>query len=106
MAQDDVQVRANVDESRYEIFVDGTRAGFTQYALEGDRADFLHTEIDDRYEGRGLASLLIQGALDDARRQGWHVLPYCRFVNRFIGKHPDYRDLVPAAQRDRFGLTG
>jgi predicted GNAT family acetyltransferase len=105
-AGEQIEVRANTAESRYEIVVDGTVAGFTQYALEGRRADFLHTEIDDRFEGHGLASQLIRGALDDARRQGWQVLPYCRFVNRFIGKNAEYGDLVPADQRSRFGLSG
>jgi predicted GNAT family acetyltransferase len=106
MAEENVQIRENAAESRYEIFVGAELAGFTQYVLEGDRADFVHTEIDDRFEGQGLASQLIGGALDDARRHGWEVLPYCRFVNRFIAKHPEYRDLVPADQRPRFGLPG
>jgi uncharacterized protein len=106
MAEENVDVRQNTDESRYEIFVGGELAGFTQYVLDGDRADFVHTEIDDRFEGHGLASKLIRGALDDARRQGWAVVPYCRFVTHFIAKHAEYRDLVPADQRSRFGLTG
>jgi predicted GNAT family acetyltransferase len=105
MADEDVQVRANEDESRYEIVVDGTVAGFTQYMLEGQRADFVHTEIDDRFEGHGLASQLIRAALDDARSRGWQVLPYCRFVTQFISKNAEYRDLVPADQRSRFGLS-
>jgi predicted GNAT family acetyltransferase len=106
VADNDVQVRMNPDESRYEIFLDGTLAGFTQYVLNGDQADFVHTEIDDRFEGHGLASQLIRASLDDARSHGWHVLPYCRFVNRFISKNADYRDLVPVDQRARFGLAG
>lgn len=32
------------------------------------------------------------------------MLPFCPFVNAWIGKHPDYLDLVPADQRERFGL--
>jgi predicted GNAT family acetyltransferase len=106
MPEENVQVRDNADESRFEILVGDELAGFTQYVLDGDRADFVHTEIDDRFEGRGLASQLIGGALDDARRRGWAVVPYCRFVTHFIAKHGEYRDLVPADQRPRFGLTG
>jgi uncharacterized protein len=100
----DVQVRDNSDESRYEILVAGELAGFCEYVLHGDLADFVHTQIDDEYEGRGLASELITQALDDARRRGWQVMPYCPFVRKFIGKHADYLDLVPADQRGRFGL--
>jgi predicted GNAT family acetyltransferase len=106
MAASDVQVRDNPDESRYEILVDGQLAGFSRYVQHGARADFLHTEIDDRFEGRGLASQLIGAALDDARRRGWQIAPYCPFVSRFISKNPDYRDLVPVDERQRFGLAG
>lgn len=106
MADENAEVRANAEESRYEIFVGDELAGFTEYVLDGDRADFVHTEIEDRFEGQGLASRLIGGALDDARRRGWGVMPYCRFVTHFIAEHGEYRHLVPADQRGRFGLTG
>jgi predicted GNAT family acetyltransferase len=102
---EDVQVRDNPDESRYEVSVDGRLAGFSEYALHGEDADFLHTEIDDAFSGRGLATHLIRAALDDARARGWRVMPYCRFVRKFIAEHADYVDLVPADQRARFGLA-
>ncbi len=106
MSADHVQVRDNPDESRYEITVGDTVAGHSRYVLHGQRADFVHTEIHDEFEGRGLASTLIGAALDDARRRGWQVVPYCQFVKAFIVKHEEYRDLVPADQRASFGLDG
>jgi predicted GNAT family acetyltransferase len=102
---DDVQVRDNPDESRYEILVDGAVVGFTEYDRRDGRLDLLHTEIDDNFEGRGLASKLIGYTLDDARSAGTPVLPYCHFVRGFIEKHPDYLDVVPEEQRARFGLA-
>jgi hypothetical protein len=106
MSADDVQVHDNADQSRYEITVGGTPAGFTRYVLHGQQADFVHTEIDGKFEGHGLASTLIRSALDDARRRGWQVLPYCQFVKAFIAKRDEYRDLVPADRRAQFGLEG
>lgn len=99
-----MQVRANPDQGRYEIWVGEELAGFTEYRLHGAEADFVHTEIGERFGGRGLASRLIREALDDARRQGWSVLPYCPFVKAFIAKREEYLDLVPADRRARFGL--
>ena len=32
------------------------------------------------------------------------VLPYCPYVRAWLGRHPAYVDLVPADDRDRFGL--
>jgi hypothetical protein len=99
-------VQDNADESRFEIRVDGRLAGFSRYVLHGDEADFVHTQIDDEFGGRGLASRLIRAALDDALRRGWQVLPYCPFVKAFIGKNQEYRDLVPAGRRAQFGFAG
>ncbi|HEY3259270.1 MAG TPA: GNAT family N-acetyltransferase, partial [Pseudonocardiaceae bacterium] len=57
------------------------------------------------FGGRGLAGQLVQHALDDTRRRGLAVLPFCPYVRGFIARHPEYVDLVPQAQRDRFGLS-
>jgi predicted GNAT family acetyltransferase len=40
--------------------------------------------------------------LDDVRRQGKIVVPLCPFVAAFIGKHPEYVDLVDDAYRAQF----
>jgi hypothetical protein len=103
---EDAQVRDNPEESRYEIVVGDTVAGFTEYAMHGREIDLLHTEVDDKFTGQGLASRLIQATLDDARQRDLLVMPYCPFVRKFLGKHPDYVELVPAEHRDKFGLAG
>ncbi|MGW4897586.1 GNAT family N-acetyltransferase [Kitasatospora sp. NPDC004240] len=97
-------VADNPEQSRYEITDDGELAGFAEYHRYENELAFIHTEIDERFGGRGLGGALARAALDDARRQGLAVLPYCPFIRGWLSKHPDHVDLVPAAQRDRFGL--
>jgi uncharacterized protein len=92
------------ERSRYEIRVDGELAGFAEYERHHRSIAFTHTEIDPRFEGRGLASQLIRAALDDVRMSGLPVLPFCPFVRAFIEHHPEYVDLVPEARREAFGL--
>jgi predicted GNAT family acetyltransferase len=99
------EVRDNAAESRYEITDDGAKAGFTEYHLHGDVIAFIHTEIVDQFGGRGLGSTLIRGALDDARRRGLTVQPFCRFVRKFIAENDEYRELVRESERERFGLS-
>jgi predicted GNAT family acetyltransferase len=81
------------DASRYEIHVDGQRAGFTHYRETPDAWVFDHTEIDDAYEGQGLGGQLARGALDDVRARGLKVVATCPFIKGWIDKHPDYQDL-------------
>jgi uncharacterized protein len=64
----------------------------------------VHTEIDPRFEGHGLASQLIRTALEDAKDRELQVLPFCPFVNGYIDRHREYVELVPDAFRARFGL--
>jgi hypothetical protein len=95
-----VTVEDAPDERRFEIRVDGELAGFARYARRPGRIIFVHTEIDDRFEGQGLAGRLIAGALDSARAAGERVVPLCPFVASYIERHPAYEDLVDHALLD------
>jgi len=98
------EVRDNPGEDRFEIFDDGELAGFVTYRGRPGLLAFLHTEVDDRFEGKGLGSKLASAALDSARERGLAVLPFCPFVNDYIKRHPEYLDLVPDDRREAFGL--
>ncbi len=100
----DPKIANEPEAERFTISVDGEPAGFTQYRERSGGIAFVHTEIDDRFEGQGLGSRLISFALDDARSRGVPVLPFCPFVKSYIQRHREYADLVPEDQRPRFGL--
>lgn len=90
------EVRHNQDDSRYEILVDGTVAGFCEYCEDegAGRRDFNHTVVHDGFQGQGLSKPLIKAALDDTREAGLGVVPTCSAVEGFIKKNPEYQDLV------------
>jgi predicted GNAT family acetyltransferase len=89
---------------RYELSLDGEVVGFTSYrALPGVIA-FVHTEVAERFRGRGLGDRLIRFELEDARARGLEVLPFCPFVKAFIERHRAFESLVPEARREQFGL--
>lgn len=90
-----VEVRDHPDESRFEAYVDGELAGYSAYLLAGGTLTFLHTEVDDAYEGRGVGSALVRQALDQLRaRPEIRVAASCPFVRAWLRKHPDYLDLT------------
>jgi predicted GNAT family acetyltransferase len=92
------------EQERYEIRDDGEVAGFVQYEAKPGQIAFIHTEVDDRFEGQGLGSRLAAFALDDARERGLAVLPFCPFVKGYIQRHREYVDLVPEGRRAEFDL--
>jgi predicted GNAT family acetyltransferase len=79
----------------YEIRDVDVLAGFTQYRLPDDvHVDFVHTEVDDAYGGRGLAGGLVEFALADVRAQGKRIIAHCPYVARWLTKHPEYDDIT------------
>jgi uncharacterized protein len=82
------------ERHRYEIELDGQPAGLLSYRLAGDVITHRHTEIDPSVGSRGLGSVLVRFALDDARARGLTVIPQCPFVADFIVRHPEYEELV------------
>jgi predicted GNAT family acetyltransferase len=99
-----IEIAREAEAERYVITVDGEPAGLAQYRDREGLIAFVHTEIDDRFEGQGLGGRLVSFALDDARQRGLQVLPFCPFVNGYIERHREYADLVPAQYRAQFGL--
>lgn len=91
---DEVTVTDAPERKRYEATIDGEPAGYAEYLATGALTVFTHTEVDPAYEGRGVGSALARFALDDMRAKGKHVLPVCPFIKGWIGKHPDYADLM------------
>jgi predicted GNAT family acetyltransferase len=78
--------------------------GFAAYRRRPGLIAFVHTEVEDAFEGHGVGSMLIREALEDAGRRGFEVLPFCPFVNSFITEHREFVDLVPGSRREEFGL--
>ncbi|MBM7440224.1 GNAT family N-acetyltransferase [Streptomyces sp. HB132] len=85
----------NVDaRHRYEIQTDEVIAGFTAYRDRDGQRVFFHTEIDDAFAGRGLASVLVQEALNHVRGEGKRIVPVCPYVAKFLERHDEFTDIT------------
>lgn len=95
MSDQPVTVSDVAAEDRFEaVDESGVMAGFAAYRRYPDRIVFTHTVVDDAFEGRGVGSALVRGALDAARGEGLRVVPQCPFVRSYIERHPEYADLT------------
>ena len=91
----EVTVQDNPGEHRFEAYVDGALAGFTAYDRDDRGITLLHTEVDDAYEGQGVGSAMTRQVLDRIREEEHLKLTVlCPFVNAWLRRHPDYRELT------------
>ena len=88
------EFRHNEAGREFEIWVDGQKAGYIDYLLDGDVVTFEHTIIHPDFGGRGLGSHLVRYAAEFAREQRWGITPHCPFARAWLAKHPQYDELV------------
>lgn len=93
MAGTDAPVVHNEAARRFEVTVDGKMA-LSKYLRAGDKLVIEHTEVPEELEGRGIAGRIVRTALDYAREQKLRVLPLCPYAKAWIGRHPEYQDLL------------
>ena len=80
--------------SRYELDAGDGAVAVAHYELAGDVITLTHTETPPQARGRGIASQLINGALEDIRARGLKVVPRCSFVRAYIAKYPEFQVLL------------
>jgi|SRR4051794_11252694 predicted GNAT family acetyltransferase len=84
------------ETDRFTIAVDGTVAGLTEIVDRDGTRTFTHTEVDDSFRGRGLASILIGEALEQTRDAGLRIVPVCSMVAAYVKEHHEFDDVVDA----------
>ncbi|MBY4127652.1 N-acetyltransferase [Rhodococcus fascians] len=89
------EVEITQQADRFTVSVEGAQVGFTEFVDdEAGRRIFFHTEVDAAYGGRGLATILVQQALDATRSDAKRIVPICPLVEAFVGKHSEFDDIV------------
>ncbi|MCG5433059.1 N-acetyltransferase [Mycobacterium sp. MYCO198283] len=88
------------EPDRFTIAVEGKTVGLAEYADRDQQRIFTHTKVDEEYEGRGLATILIGEALEATRDAGMRIVPMCAAVASYVDKHPEYSDYVDPPGED------
>jgi predicted GNAT family acetyltransferase len=86
-------VRDNAALKRFELAT-GEHTAYLYYRLEPGVITLVHTEVPPELGGRGVGSTLVRGALEAIRAKGLKVVATCPFVAAYMGKHPEFNDLI------------
>ena len=55
-----------------------------------------HTFVPPEMRGRGVAQMLVEALVADARVQGFTIVPQCSYVEAQFRRHPEWADLRAA----------
>lgn len=96
MASDDVHIesRDRVTHGDYLATVDGKEgSGKLSWTQRGDARDAEHTHVASDLRGRGVAAKLVEALVEDAKTQGFKIIPTCSYVASQFDDHPEWADL-------------
>ena len=94
------QTKVSTKDGEYTIAVEGKTVGLAEFADRDNQRVFYHTEVDPAYGGRGLATILVEEALNAARDEGKRVVPVCSMVVTVLNKHPEFDDITDPVTPD------
>ena len=55
-----------------------------------------HTFVPPDMRGQGVAQVLVEALIADAREQGFKIVPQCSYVEAQFRRHPEWADLLAA----------
>lgn len=88
------ELKNNKALGRYEFDLGGATAAVDYEECGPGCIAVTHTGVPDRFCGQGIASQLTLAVLEDLKRQGLKVVPLCRFMARYILRHPEWKQMV------------
>ena len=53
-----------------------------------------HTYVPHEMRGQGVAQVLVEALVEDAREQGFKIVPQCSYVAALFRRHPEWADLL------------
>lgn len=73
----------------------GEIMGYITYKVRSENTiEIDHTVVHDEYAGQGLASKLVRSVVDEARKEGWKIIPTCSYAEAWFQKHEEEKDLL------------
>jgi len=87
------------DPAQHRFFVrlpDGSDAILAYEPIGGDVLDLQHTIVPTASQGQGVGESLVRAAVTHARRERQRIVPTCHFVQAWLERHPEERELIAA----------
>jgi len=92
-----IEIRHEEKGERGAFFVEaeaGRLAELTYARTSPQTAVIEHTEVSGALRGGGVGRLLVEAAVQWARRTGTRLVPECTYAKSVFARHPELRDVL------------
>lgn len=83
-----------VSGGRYVLSAGGHEAEMTFSRVNPRPIIVDHTGVPEAMRGTGAGQRLAMNAIEDARQNGWKIMPLCPFMRAQTMRHPEWKDVI------------
>ncbi|MGU3493610.1 GNAT family N-acetyltransferase [Xanthobacteraceae bacterium A53D] len=93
-AGQDVRREDGPNGGRYVLDLGPEAEAEMTFGRDGHIMTVDHTGVPYAFRGRGIAALLVEAAVADARAEGFRIRPLCSYVVAQFRAHPEWGDVL------------
>lgn len=89
----DYKITHDKEKRIFYTLIDG-KESFLRYSMYRENVmDFLTTYVPPALRGKGIAAVLVEEGFKFARENNFYILPTCSYVDIYLQRKNEYKDL-------------
>ena len=73
-------IKINFEENKSVAYDDNKQVGECDFIEKGDTWNIVHTEVDDAYQGQGIARKLVECVIENAKKYNKKLIADCSYA--------------------------
>lgn len=79
-----IKIIFNKDKNKSVAYDDNIQVGECDYIETEKEWNIIHTEVDKKYQGQGIAKKLVEAVIYNARENGKNIIAECSYAKKIL----------------------
>ena len=77
-------IKINFEENKSVAYDGHKKIGECDFIEENNTWNIIHTEVDNTYQGQGIAKKLVECVIENAKKQNKNIIADCSYAKRVL----------------------
>ena len=77
-------IKINFEENKSVAYDENKKIGECDFIEENNTWNIIHTEVDNTYQGQGIAKKLVECVIENAKKQNKNITADCSYAKRVL----------------------
>ena len=81
---EEIRIEFDALNNQSLAFIDDKNVGECQFDIKDDEWYIMHTGVRPEYGGRGIARMLVEKVIEEAKKRNVKIVPICSYAQKVI----------------------